>query len=373
MELLDKIKTWAVSHKIYALAGVVILLVAVAAGGYFAWQQYQFRQSGQYAFEKIRGALNPPQPDQLAHLVDFNAICHEYAVAIARNFPFLMAGPDQTRNIVHALQKAMLAKFIGKDNSNKQFKNEETEEQKLQRTVEILPSDFVTQIYDKLRLQALTPDSALLSVKIDNADLGAPLTLVFNMQKTARGWIVNRAANAGEIVNQVKEALLARHTRLRDIFLEKNSATLKQMNALIPVQSCTADAGLISDGKILLMVVHIIARNVGKIQINNFNLDTIIKGKDGNVIARRLLNTAKPVAPGEDFSHRWNFELDSQSELAQNIMSGIPLQCQASWQTLGLGDSRVLHIVEVPNPDRACLIEGHDHPEGFCLSPVFLP
>lgn len=372
MTFFSKIKNWLAAHKLISAIIAIILTCALCVGGWFGWQHYQYTQTSQYALEKIKQNLAPPQPAALAKLIDFNGISGDLADAISKNFSFYLAGPEQDRNIRHVLQTALLRKFMTKEEPSK-IKTEESEEKELQKDLNLLPNDFVTQLLQNIALRQNDSNSAYISTKINHPQLGKTFTLIFALRNGPDGWKVRHLANAAEVTSQIKDALLARHNRLREVFEEKNNATTKKMNELIPIESCSANAGLLSDGKTLIMVVHVIARNRGSVQVNNFNLDTEIISKEGKVITRRFLNNAQPVAPGEDFNHRWSFELDSQSNLGQEILSGVPVSCKASWQTLGLGNAQVWHIEEVPNPDRVCAISGHEHPEGFCLMPVFKP
>lgn len=367
-----RIKTKAAEHKTLAAIISLLLVAALGAGGYFGWQEYQYRQSSQYAFEQIKQALNPPDTDALAHLVDFNSVGNDLAREIQKKFPFYLAGPDQERNIRNKLQTVLLKRFMTKEEKSKAPPAEESEEAKLQKNLEILPPDFVTQLAQGATLLEPGANTALIGAKIENPQLNQPFPLVFSMNKTSQGWKVTHVANAGEILARLRNAMLERHAKLRSVFQHKNEQTTRRMNQLLPIQSCSAEAGMLSDDKTLIMIVQIIARNRGSHQVNNFNADTVITGRGGNVVLRRYLNTAKPVEPGEDFNHRWSFELDADSELARSILANEPLHCKATWQTLGVNNGEVLHIVEVPNPDKQCAIAGHNHPDGFCRTPVFL-
>lgn len=372
LSILSDLQTKAAAHKKITLMVCVLLVVLTGAGIYYGWQQYLYRQTSAYAFEELKKALNPPVPAELAKLVDFNSISNDLALAIQKNFPFFLAGPDQERNIRHLLQTALLKRFMSKEEAVKAKPEEISEEEQLKKELQILPPDFVGQLVQGLTLRETDSDTALISSKIENPQLKRSFTIVFGMRKTSDGWKVRNVANASEVVSQLRAAMLERHVKLRNVYLDKNSATTKRMNQLLPIQSCSADAGLLSDGKTLLLVVHVIARNKGNLQVNNFNLDTAIYGRSGQLVLRRYLNAAKPVGPGEDFNHRWNFELEADSEPGRSILRNEPLQCRAAWQTLGLNSAEVLHIVDVPNPDRQCSIAGHDHPDGFCQTPVFL-
>lgn len=369
--LLSPLPGWVAAHKKLAILAGVILLAALVAGGIFGFREYQYRQSANYAFEQLREALNPPKPDQLARLVDFNAIGNELARAIKKSFPFYLAGKDQERNIRNRLQNALLRSFMQKDEKKAALPDLDDQQALLQVPLEIMPADFVSQLRESLVLREAGERSAILMAKIDQPLLGRSFTPVLGLDKTASGWKVDKVLNADELLAQLREAMLQRHVKLRNVYEHKNMLTSKRMDSLLPVQSCSVHAGLLSDGKTLVMTVQVIGRNKGNVQINNFNVDASIMGKNGKLVAQRFLNVAKPVAPGEDFNHRWNFELESDSPLARAIMQNQPLQCAAKWQTLGLNNSEVLHILEVPNPDAQCSISGHNHPDGFCLTPVF--
>lgn len=370
ISFLTPLTSWIKSHRLISGIGLAGLIILLCAASWYGWTQYQYRQTSQYAFEKLKQTLNPPQAAELSKIVDFNALSHDLVQATIKNFPFFMAGPDQERNISHTLQTALLREFLANEKAAP-ISADESEEKALKKPVRILPPDFIAQLLQTATLRQTDDNSALISTKITNPQLGKPFTLIFGLRHGQDGWKLRSFANAQEVITQLNQALLARHNRLREVFNEKNEVTAKKMNELLPIQSCSANAGLLSDGKTLIMTVQVIARNRGSVQVNNFSLDTEIIGKDHQPITRRFLNVAKPVAPGEDFNHSWSFELDSQSDLAQNIMSGIPISCKANWQTLGLNNHQVWHIEEVPNPDRQCSLDGHDHPEGFCLLPIF--
>lgn len=371
LQLLDNLAARLRAHKI--IGGVVICLLAalVVAGCIYGWQQYQYRQTSEFAFTKIKEALSPPEPARLAKLVDFNSLTDDLANAVARNFPFFQAGADQQRNIKHIIQTALLKRFLGKEEKSKKTE-EESEEARLARELQILPPDFISQLVSSLSINPTDKDNALISAKIDNPQLSGPFTLVFNMRRTKDGFRVQHMVNANETAQHLRAAMLARHKAKREAQERKNAATAKQMNSILPIQSCTADAGYLSDGRTVVMVVHVLARNISDVQVNNMSLDASISGPRGNVIVRRYLNAAQAAPQGSDFSHRWNFELDGASELARSLVGARHLTCNAKWQTLGLNNGKVLHIGEVPNPDIPCDIAGHNHPVGFCTLPIFV-
>lgn len=191
------------------------------------------------------------------------------------------------------------------------------------------------------------------------------------MEKGPQGWIIKHLENADALARQLREALLRHYAALREVYLAKNEETAKEMNDAIDLQGCTADAGMLSDGKTFVLIVRALAQNKGKMQVNNVNLDTTITGKSGHVLLRRFLNNAEPIDPGEKFDHRWHFELDNNPDLARALLQDSPLHCTAKWQTVTLNNGKVLHISEVPNPEAACAKPNHNHPAAFCDLPVF--
>lgn len=370
LSFLTSFSNYIKSHKKIAFGGLLVLCAGLIAAIYFGWREYQYRQSAAYAFEQLKQALNPPKVEELAKMIDFNSIGTELAQTIKKVFPFYMEGQDQERKIRNRLQNVLLKRFSQKEEKKQQLDLDD-EQGLLNLPLEILPSDFINQLTNGLSLRETGEYSAIISAKVDQPLLGRNFTLVFGMNKTSNGWKVNRFLNVSEIAGQIREAMLERHIKLRNVYEHKNMLTMRRMEQLLPMQSCSVNAGLLSDGKTLIMTVEVIGRNKGNIQINNFNVDTNILGKNGKTVAHRFLNVAKPVAPGEDFNHRWNFELEANSDLGRAILQNRPLRCDAKWQTLGLNSSEVLHILELPHPDRQCAIGGHDHPDGFCQLPVF--
>lgn len=359
------------AHKLVFIIILIVVLAGAGAGGYYGWQQYQYRQTSAFAFEKLKQAIAPADTNALAHMVDFNSLGRDMAKAASQSFPFYMAGDDQERGVNRVLQAALLKRFMEPESKGSMFPEDESPQAQLQKPLELMPLDFISQLQGSLALRDMDPETALVSAKIEHPQLKQTFPLIMEMKKTSQGWRIRHLVNAGEVAAQLREAMLARHAALHDVFVEKNTATAKKMNETIPLQSCEANAGLLSDGKTAIMIVRAVAPNKSDIQVNNFNLDATITGRSGRALVRRYLNAAKPVAPGENFDHRWSFELDPDSPLTRALLSEGPLRCSGTWQTLSLNNGQVLHIVEEPNPEVNCDKPGHNHPQGFCLSPVF--
>lgn len=361
----------AEEHKKVATVVTILLIAGLCVGGYFGFQEYQRRQSAEYALEQIKDTLRPANPHDLSSFVDVGSVSLDMSNAALDVFPFLQEKKDPERNVNHKIQIALLKILLAKEPSKSLAAKEETEMEKMKKPLSILPPDFIAQLMTGMTVRQTDPMSAILTAKLHNDQLNQTFTLAFSMQKTANGWKVRHLLNAKELTSQLREALLNYYAGVRHVYEEKNAATTKLMETYLPVLDCTANAGVLSDGKTFLMIVHALARNKGNVKITNFNLNTRIADKNGNVLWHRFLNAAKPVGPGEDFNHSWSFELEGNDPLAQKILAAGPLQCHGQWQTVSLMSGRVLQIAEVPNPEEACAREGHDHPSGFCSIPLF--
>lgn len=371
LDIFTKLKAKAAAHKLASCLVGAALAAAIAGGGWLGWQEYQKRQTAAYAVEKIKQALQPADPNKLAHMVDFNVLGKELSQAIMEAFPFYMAGSNQERDISHKLQTGFLQRLLEKESTGSQFPEDASERAKLEKPLRLLPDDFVSQLVGNLQTRASDGTTALAVSSFTHPQLGQTYNLNMEMRKTPGGWQITHLLNARELAGQFREAMLKRFIALREVVEKKNDDTEKQMNELMPIQSCTANVGRLSSGDTVLLVIHAIARNKGDTQVNNFNLSTFITNRAGAIIAHRYLNAAKPVPPGEDFNQRWTMELEGSDPLAKTLLANAPLACRARWQTLSLAKPKVYHIEEVPNPDFPCQIAGHNHPDGFCQLPVF--
>lgn len=360
--------------RLHIVAFVVILLAAALLSiSVFGITQYQYRQSGDYALIRLSESILQSNREELARRVDFNTLTGTLAQSTAEAFPFLKQGPDQIRELKEHIQMDLLKAFAEQKTSGRggKDKKEEDPEKMLQSELRLLPPDFLTQLASTLKVQRADDDSMLLSVAIKHPQLNQTFPLILSMEDGPDGWIIRDLVNAGEVTQQFRDALLTRLTAQHDAHIRKNGATRKRMDKILALQSCTADAGLLSDGKTLVLVAHVLARNLSSVSVNNLNLDVTFSDPDGATLLHRFLNTARPIAPGEDFDHRWSIELDGQSPQAQRILAAGPLTCSAGWRTLGLSSGEVLHVVDVPDITKNCDKPGHKHPLSFCLSPIF--
>ena len=328
----------------FVLAAILLVILA-AVGGYSGWRHYQFRQSAEFAFSQIKDALHPAKPADLAVRVDFAAITKSLAKAVAQHYPTLRQGPNQVRDLSEAIQVGLLKQARAKEEPAK----EETDDvARLKSPFYVLPPTFFTQLSETLALQDPTDTTALIAAKVRHPVLNKEFSLLLRMDKTPEGWRVVDFVNTEDLVRQFREYQMERMVAQRQLILDKNANIKKRMEAILPISSCTASAGLISDGKTLLVVVNVKSKNAGTVMVSNVDLFTKIYAPDGTELLHRFLNAVQPTAPGESFERNWTIELDGEGATGKAILSARKLTCDASWKTLGMANGEVLHFAVAP-------------------------
>ena len=177
--------------------------------------------------------------------------------------------------------------------------------------------------------------------------------------------------NAPDLLRAFNEQLNARFSAQGKKLHSKNQATLKKMNEILPIESCSANAGLLADQKTLLIAVHVLARNKHNIAVNNMNLHALLTDSAGNLVLDRYLNAVQPTQPGEDFTRQWIIELDGNGSEGQRIRSADSLVCVPEWRSLGLNTSQVLHTDDVIDPSAPCDTHNRSHPAALCREIMF--
>ena len=331
-------------HNLLKLTAVLLGLQAVV-GGYSGWRYYQFRQTAEYAFLQIKDSLHPAKPTDLALLVNFDAISLPLAKAVAQHYPFLKPGPNQIRDLSDMIQVGLLKQMRVKEEPIK----EETDElARLKSPLYVLPPNFFTQLSANIALQSATETSALVSAQIRHPVLDKPFSLLLRLDKTTEGWKLDDLINAQDLVRQFREAQKARMVAQRQLLLDKNAQIKKRIEDTFPIKSCTASAGLLSDGQTLLVVVDVEAKNIGLAPINNMDLSARILAPDGTELLQRYLNAVQPTFPGETYNRNWTIEVDGSSSLGKSIQNARKLTCEAFWKTLGMGNGEILHFALAP-------------------------
>lgn len=328
----------------FVLAAILLIILA-ALGGYSGWRHYQYRQTAEFAFSQIKDALHPAKPADLALRVDFGAITKQLVQAVAQQYPNLKKGPNQTRELSDMIQVGLLKQARVKEEPAK----EETDEvARLKTALYVLPPTFYTQLGATLTLQNPTETTAFIAAKVRHPVLNKEFSLLLRMDKTTEGWRVDDFVNAEEVVRQFREYQVERMVAQRQIILDKNANIKKRMEETLPIKSCTVSAGLISDGKTLLVVINVQGKNNGTVMISNMDLSAKICRADGTELLHRFLNVVQPTVAGENFERNWTIEMEGDSALGKAIQSARKLTCEASWKTLGLANGEVLHFSVAP-------------------------
>lgn len=372
MKLFSSIGSLFHNHIKKIFLGIILITLCVA--GFYGWKHYQYRQSVEFAFASIKTALNPPNVNELAKLVDFNSITEDLAQSLAKTFPFYKEGDDQIREIKHVLQAALLKRFLTKEEGEKEetpVEEVKNFEKYLNQPFNILPADFLTQLASTLTIKHIDKNIYLITSHIKHPNLKREFPIMLHLEKIQDTWMVKGLANADNIVKELEGAIMDRLKTVHSLIIKKNENSKKRMDSTLVIQSCEANAGMLSDNKTYVLVVHVLARNQSDLTVKNINIDTSITNSSGEILLHRYLNLATSINPGDDLNHRWTIELDGQSEESQKLMNADKLQCATSWRTMTLSNSSVLHISDLPNSLEPCQKENHQHQKGFCISPIF--
>ena len=323
------------------LLAAVLLILLAAAGGYSGWQHYQFRQTAEFAFSQIKDSLHPAKPADLARWVNFDALTKPLAKAVAQKYPNLKQGPNQLRDINDILQVGLLKQARAKEEP---VKDEPDETARLKTPLYVLPPTFYTQLKETLALQNPTENTALIAAKVHHPLMNKEFSLLLRLDKTPEGWRVDNLVNADDLVRQFREYQMDRMIAQRKIILDRNANIKKRIEDTLPIKTCSVSAGVISDGRTLLVVVSVLGKNTGTVAVNSMDLSAKICTPDGKELLHRFLNAVQPTPPGEDLDHSWTIEMDGASDLGKSILAARKLSCESFWKTLGLANGEVLHL-----------------------------
>lgn len=328
---------------------IALTVLVTALGGYIGWNYWQFRQTAVHAFEELKGALHPADLSALANLVDFNALGNQLAVVAAQSYPFARPGPAQITDLSDLIQTALLRQARIKEEPLKETPDLA---QRLKTPLYVLPQDFYTQLAASCSLQTAGDTVALVRATVHHPLLDRTFTLLMELERTpVESWKIRRIVNSAQLVREFRAAQLERMAARRKKVEEKNAAVTARFYQDFPIQDCTAEAGTLSDGKTLLLVLHLRARNNGATRVNNMNFEAAVLDLDGRELLRRQCNVVQPTPPGEALDHRWTIELDAASPTGQNVRAAGALTCRPIWKTLGLANGEVLHITDLPDQE----------------------
>lgn len=340
MNILASIK----QHLFKILVG--ILVVSSIVVGYFCWQAYQYYKSPECLADQVQEALKPGQIAKLAAIADFGPIFTRLSSAIATSYPFIESGENQQERITRRVQIALLEKF--RDTSKPAADHETDKEKILLRPLKVLPPDFVEQLSKSMHLQRVSEYMAVLTFTVRHPQLNnQAFQLAFTVSNTPDGWRITDFSNASQVVAAFRAAHLQRQEAKRQIYVRRNQAAADTMRNLLTLESCSASTGMISDGRTVLTVVHVLARNKSSQRVENVNLLVSLQTPDGKELLSRNLNAAQATDPGADFDHRWTIDMDRTDPEAQALLASPSLVCKPRWYSMALDNGRILYDVEV--------------------------
>ena len=352
----------------WILLGVVVAII-LSVSVVFGFRYYQYRKTAEYTFGKFQAALISANVPQLAVLVDFRRITEHLASETVKVFPFFQAGPNQIQKISSIYQTQALKQLRQKPEPSEDALVTDMNVL-LQKPVYILPPDVVHQLAKNMTLRKGDGNSVVITSHFEHPLFKKSFPVLLSMQNSGEGWIIYDILNAHEMLTSYRTLLEERLQSQRDLVYSKADKLVRTMHETLDIQSCTAQAGLISDKKTLLIVVQLLARNKTGLTIKNVNASTEILNNQNEVLLKRQLSSTEPTPPSSDFSHSWTIELDGTSAEGKRILAG-PLSCRAVWRTLTLSNARVYHAETPPKKVGPCPQHSDGHLEGLCTMDIF--
>ena len=368
LQFLSRLRAFISAHLLMLTTCLMIFLGLVTVFLFINYTRYKL--SSEFAFKQLQTAIASSNASDLAHSVNVRALADHLAHETARTFPFFHAGPTQIRDISSLFQGEFLRVLKTKPDSSPDALITDPVELNA-KPVYILPPDIIPQLIQNLVMTPKDDETALIETSFDHPLLKEKFPILLSLKSTKDGWIVQDILNAHEIVSQFREIFEKRIRDIRDRAIKKSTDVIKEMAQTLEIQSCTANIGLLSDQKTALCVVEIKAHNKTKLTVKNVNAEVDILNRSKQGVLTRRLNSTQQTPPNGDFSHRWIIELEGRSHEGQKMLKGAPLNCTASWRTLTLSNSRVLHTDEIPRPLANCIEHTDPHIEGLCKLGIF--
>ena len=350
----------------------VLIVSLLLAGGFFAYKFTTFKHSPDYAYGQFQGALSSLNIENLAKVVNFRHISEHLAVATAQKFPFFHAGPDQIAKISADIQTKMLQVLKTKPDNDE---NTLVMDQKklLETPLYLIPKDVIPQLVKNMTLKQDGLNRAYISTSFMHPIFKEAIPITLSLRQNDGTWEVYDIVDAEGLIQHLYNLLDKRLNAQRNSTIKANTDLINLMTKNMEIHSCTASAGLISDRRTLLLVVHIIARNKTNLTVKNVNARVQVFGNKHDLLLERRLNSSQQTGPSADFSHRWTIELDGTTEVGQELLYQGPLTCEASWRAMTMSNSRVIHTEDPPNPVGLCQKHNQQHPDGMCAMEIFLP
>ena len=331
-------------HKIISAA--VLLCIAGSAGGLYGYQAWQHRKTPEYAISQFTAALNPLNLTELAARVDFNSLAGSVARALMEYEPNTYGTSEKDFTLLREkLQQELLA-ALTEDPEKAKARDADKD-----APIFPLPADFALQIAQNTRFLSHS-GLQILQTALHHPAEATPVQMLFVLRQDSSGkWIVGEIANAKELVFRFAAARQRQKEAKEAAFHKKNEDIKQQMKELLRIQHCEASAAAISDGKTVLVVINILARNAGKQAVHNANATAELFDSSDRLLLARKLNSSSGTAPGEDFRQQWTIELDADTAEAKSILQAHPIICRAAWNSMLPEDGKLLYIREKPKEE----------------------
>lgn len=331
---------------------LIIVLAGLGAGGYFGLQKWTYLQSPQYLEDRLKLALQPGNEMQLAPLAEFDVIFDELTNAVMKHFPHVEQGkPDRKEIILRRIRDAVLERLRGTDKIPQGY--DPDEDRRTLQKILIMPQDFIDQILQKMQLKTSEKDKAgILTFAITHPQLeNKEFTFKFSLQKHKGDWHIMRFSNADELVRKFREAHLKRQEAKRKVHAKRNNEARETMNTSLPISSCSAETGMLSDKFTILTVIRIKGHNRSQLTVNNVNLITTINDKRGKEIWSNHLNAVIQIEPGQDMDHIWTLDSDRNEDLGKAMLANGPFTCKTRWYAMGLGQRMYYDVDQIDVPE----------------------
>ncbi|MEG2171929.1 MAG: DUF2939 domain-containing protein [Desulfovibrionaceae bacterium] len=304
-----------------------------------AWRHYHFKQSPQKTLQDISQALQKGNRPALAMLVDFRTLSESFAQQILQNAP-----PDSHLPTLEILAETVQQRIF--DSFTKVEEKKDAPKPLSSAPLDPLPADAMPQISTSLHLEQANASLVLARATVDYPRAEKKFILIFQLEKKpSTGWQLTKIVNAAELVNSFLLSQQSIDKQKAIALAEKNAQQQKRMHAQLVVNSCTAVAGMLSDGKTALLNVEILAQNPGPHGVMNFNVEVQLTGKKHPSTPHSfLLNLAKHTLQGETLTQTWNITLDLQKPEHVYLLAEKNLQCSTRFNNMVLSSGEVLFL-----------------------------
>ena len=341
---------------------IVLVIVAIAAIG--VSQHLQKRAASlEYAVSQFNEALAVDNLEKLAQMVDVGSLSEKLATAWVAAQPDVGQDAQQRyRNTVRRkLQFLFAKKPVGGHEPAKHGNAEEKNPDKapdnaqadrlkeiapldneifniLKLPTQILPPNFLNQLKaHPLVIQAQDENAAILSTKVDHAQLKHSFILRLAMQRTDRGWRVNDFSNTDQLVKEFLDQLNAVKNEAMEAFEQENARQQLLMNTYYHIGSCRAvvfppDAA----AGVVRLRITLKGSNLGERDALASGSVCDMFDQSGVKVASLRVENTRVVNAGTTFDHAWFFNFEERYPELDALLAAGRVRCVATPSTVSL-------------------------------------